>query len=134
MVGLAYATAAAENRDMKLLPRWFRRSPTSPAWIDAPTLATRLDTTPAPLVLDVRGPDEFSGPLGHIAGATNIPLNQLPAQLPGLARGARPVVVVCKTDRRSSMAAHQLQEAGVPSVSVLRGGMEQWRALGLPVS
>ncbi|MBV8589215.1 MAG: rhodanese-like domain-containing protein, partial [Acetobacteraceae bacterium] len=49
-----------------------------------------------------------------------------------LAHENRPVVVVCKTDRRSSLAAQQLQEAGMSNVSVLRGGMEQWRELGLP--
>jgi rhodanese-related sulfurtransferase len=47
---------------------------------------------------------------------------------------SRPIVVVCKTDRRSSMAAERLREAGSSNVSVLRGGMEQWRALGLPVA
>jgi rhodanese-related sulfurtransferase len=32
------------------------------------------------------------------------------------------------------MAAQQLQEAGMSDVSVLRGGMEQWRVLGLPAT
>ena len=61
-----------------------------------------------------------------------VPLDELPAHLPDLVRENRSVVVVCKTDRRSSMAAQQLQEAGMSDVSVLRGGMEQWRVLGLP--
>jgi len=43
-------------------------------------------------------------------------------------------VVVCKTDRRSSIAADQLRKAGVADVSVLRGGMESWQELGLPDS
>jgi rhodanese-related sulfurtransferase len=119
---------------MSLLPRWFRRSPAAPAWIEATALAARLEQGTALLILDVRGPDEFTGPLGHIAGATNLPLGELPARLPALARDARPVVVVCKTDRRSSMAARQLQEVGVSNVSVLKGGMEAWRGRGLPVS
>jgi rhodanese-related sulfurtransferase len=51
------------------------------------------------LVLDVRGPDEFTGPLGHIREAKNVPLNELPAHLHDLVRNDRPVVVVCKTDR-----------------------------------
>jgi rhodanese-related sulfurtransferase len=63
-----------------------------------------------------------------------MPLNELPSRLRGLVRENRPVVVVCKTDRRSSIAAQQLQEAGMPDVSVLRGGMEQWRVLGLSAS
>ena len=120
---------------MKLLSRWFRRSPPAPGWIEAPILAARLaQNAPQPLILDVRGPDEFFGPLGHIAGATNLPLDELPARLPDLAHNDRPVVVVCKTDRRSSIAAHQLSEAGASDVWVLRGGMEQWHELGLPIS
>ena len=119
---------------MKLLSRWFRHASTSPSWIEPAALATRLEQDDAPLILDVRGSDEFTGPLGHIGQATNIPLTELPAQLPDLARENRPVVVVCKTDRRSSMAAQKLQDAGLSNVSVLRGGMERWRVLGLPAN
>jgi rhodanese-related sulfurtransferase len=119
---------------MKLLSRWFRRSPAAPSWIEAAALARRREQDAALLILDVRGPDEFIGPLGHIAGATNLPLNDLPERLPDLVRQDRPVVVVCKTDRRSSIAADQLRKAGVADVSVLRGGMERWRELGLPGS
>ena len=119
---------------MKFLSRWFRHASTSPSWIEPAALATRLERDDAPLILDVRGSDEFTGPLGHIRQATNIPLTELPAHLPVLVRENRPVVVVCKTDRRSSMAAQQLQDAGLSDVSVLRGGMEQWQVLGLPAS
>ena len=119
---------------MNLLSRWFRRVPKAPSRIEPAALAARLEWDAALLILDVRGPDEFTGPLGHIREATNIPLNELPAHLPDLVRENWPVVVVCKTDRRSSMAAHQLQEAGMSDISVLRGGMEQWRVLGLPAS
>jgi rhodanese-related sulfurtransferase len=106
---------------MSLFARLFRRplpSVTSAPWI--------------PLVLDVRGPDEFVGPLGHIAGARNLPLPDLATQLDQLAGDRRPIVVVCKTDRRSAIAASQLLAAGAAEVSVLRGGMETWRRLGLP--
>jgi rhodanese-related sulfurtransferase len=117
---------------MKLLSRWFRRAPTAPSWIEPTALATRLERDDTMLILDVRGPDEFTGPLGHIREATNMPLIELPAHLPALIRENRPVVVVCKTDRRSTMAAQQLQEAGLSDVLVLRGGMERWRMLGVP--
>ena len=119
---------------MNALFRWFRRSPPPPDWIEPADLATRLPEDASPLVLDVRGPDEFDGPLGHITGAINLPLNELPSRLTELVSQSRPIVVVCKTDRRSSMAAQQLRKAGMPNVSVLRGGMEQWRAESLPVS
>jgi rhodanese-related sulfurtransferase len=118
---------------MNALFRWFKRSPPPPDWIESADLAARLPGNAGPLVLDVRGPDEFDGPLGHITGATNIPLNELPAHLTELVHQGRQIVVVCKTDRRSQMAAQQLRKAGMPNVSVLRGGMEQWRAESLPV-
>ena len=111
---------------------WFRCAPTALSWIEPAALTTRLEQDDALLIIDVRGPDEFTGPLGHIREAANIPLTELPAHLPALARENRSIVVVCKTDRRSSLAAQQLQEAGLSEVSVLRGGMEQWRVLGLP--
>jgi rhodanese-related sulfurtransferase len=117
---------------MKLLSQWLRRAPARPAWIEPHTLATRIEADSALLILDVRGPDEFTGPLGHIKAATNLPLGELATRLPALVAERRPVVVVCKTDRRSAMAAQQLLQAGIADVSVLRGGMERWRALGLP--
>ena len=67
---------------MKLLSRWFRRPPMAPSWIEPTALATWLERDDAPLIVDVRGPDEFSGPLGHIREATNIPLVELPAHFP----------------------------------------------------
>lgn len=119
---------------MKLFSRWFRRAPPKLSWMEPAALAALLERHDAPLILDVRGPDEFTGPLGHIIEATNVPLAELPAHLPDLVHQNRPVVAVCKTDRRSSMAAQELHEAGLSDVSVLRGGMERWRVLGLPAS
>jgi rhodanese-related sulfurtransferase len=119
---------------MKLLSRWFRHASMPPSWIEPAALATRLEQDDARLILDVRGPDEFAGPLGHIRGARNVPLIELSAHPHDLVGENRPVVVVCKTDRRSSMAAHQLQDAGLSDVAVMRGGMERWRVLGLPAN
>jgi rhodanese-related sulfurtransferase len=117
---------------MRLFSRLLRRStPGSPGWIEAEALSARLATTSMPLVIDVRGADEFTGPLGHIEGAVNVPLPELGARLSQFSREDRPLVLVCKTDRRSSAAAEQLRAAGSRDVTVLRGGMERWRALGL---
>ena len=108
------------------LARLFR--PAVPAWIETGELSRRLASPVAPLVVDVRGRDEFDGPLGHIEGARNIPLAELPAQRAELAGAGRPVVLVCLTDKRSAAAAAQLAAAGLRDVSVLRGGMTAWRA------
>lgn len=118
---------------MSLLSRFVHRIGTgSPGWIEAEALSTQLTAGPVPLVIDVRGTDEFNGSLGHIEGAVNVPLPEVGARLPEFVRQDRPLVVVCKTDRRSSVAAEQLRAAGSRNVTVLRGGMERWRALGMP--
>ena len=82
------------------------------------------------LVLDVRGADEFDGPLGHIEGAVNTPLPDLAAHQRELAADENAIVCVCLTDKRSAAAAAQLAEAGAGDVAVLRGGMKAWRDAG----
>jgi len=85
-------------------------------------------------VVDVRGRDEFVGPLGHIATARNIPIAELESRLGELAGLERaPIVLVCRTDKRSAMAVRTLRAAGFAQVNVLRRGMEQWNETGLPV-
>lgn len=105
----------------------FRRSP-GPVWVDSGDLRRRLRRGELPLIIDVRAPDEFDGPLGHIPGALNVPMTALPARTADFTRAGCPIVLVCLTDIRSSQAAAQLAEAGVADVSVLRGGMKAWRA------
>jgi rhodanese-related sulfurtransferase len=78
-------------------------------------------------------PTNLWDPWSYYRGS-NLPLNELPGHLIQLVDDSRPIVVVCKTDRRSLMAAERLREAESSNLSVLRGGMEQWRALGLPVA
>jgi rhodanese-related sulfurtransferase len=107
--------------------RLFQPAGSGPAWVEAGELQDRLDRGETPLVVDVRGPDEFDGPLGHIEGALNIPLASLPERTAELARAGTPIVVVCLTDKRSSQAAAELAAAGIRDVSVLRGGMRAWR-------
>jgi rhodanese-related sulfurtransferase len=97
-------------------------------WIETGDLAKLLAEPSPPLVIDVRGPDEFTGPLGHIHGAVNIPLPAFGPKVAELLAEARPLVMVCHTDRRSLAAAAQLRQGGATAVTVLRGGMVAWRA------
>jgi uncharacterized membrane protein YdjX (TVP38/TMEM64 family)/rhodanese-related sulfurtransferase len=117
-----------------LLSRLIGRMRGSFAWIEANALKRRLDDGEAVTVIDVRGPDEFTGPLGHIASARNIPVAELNTRLADLAGLKRaPIVLVCRTDKRSAKAARALRAAGFTQVSVLRRGMEQWNNARLPV-
>jgi rhodanese-related sulfurtransferase len=83
-------------------------------------------------VLDVREPDEFTGPLGHISGAALIPLGDLADRLDELRREV-PIVAVCRAGGRSAQATVILQQAGFKDVANLTGGMLRWRAEGHPV-
>ena len=80
-------------------------------------------------VLDVREPDEFTGPLGHINGAMLIPLGEL-AERAGELTQRRPIVAVCRAGGRSAQATVILQQAGFRDVANLTGGMLRWRAEG----
>lgn len=83
-------------------------------------------------VIDVREPDEYDGPLGHIRGAKLIPLAQLSARSGELEKD-RPLVTVCRSGSRSAQAAVILGRAGFGDVANLAGGMLRWRADGHPV-
>ncbi len=77
--------------------------------------------------IDVRSAQEFNGPLGHIPGSRNIPLEQLPGQLSELQGTALDTLVqICQTDKRSANAAAILSKNGIPTPHILRGGMSQW--------
>jgi sulfur dioxygenase len=78
-------------------------------------------------IVDVREADEWSGPLGHIAGAKFLPLGQLATRATELDR-ERPVVAVCRSGARSAQAVVILQRLGFPRVANLAGGMIRWRA------
>jgi glyoxylase-like metal-dependent hydrolase (beta-lactamase superfamily II)/rhodanese-related sulfurtransferase len=82
-------------------------------------------------VLDVRTAAEYEGELGHIDDARLIPLDDLRVRV-GEVDGDKPVVVVCRTGKRSGMATLILRKAGHARVANLAGGMMRWRELGLP--
>ena len=114
------------------LPRLFRRFRTQePRWIESDELQRRLAAGDPLMLLDVRQRDEFTAPPGHLPGAVNVPLAELGERTFDLARRKQPIVVVCKTDRRSARAVAELSAAGLKNVAVLRGGTDGWHQRGL---
>ena len=97
--------------------------------IDARTLQEKLASAQPPFVVDVRNAPEVAAE-GAIEAAVNIPMNELPARIAEVPEG-REVVAVCKRGMRSFNAAGWLRQLGRNAVS-LQGGMDQWKALGLP--
>ena len=78
-------------------------------------------------VVFVRSAEEFTGELGHIDGALNLPVDQLAHRLQELPKD-RPLALVCHTDRRSRIAAKLLHAHGFRDLHIVRRGMTAWRA------
>lgn len=78
-------------------------------------------------IIDVREPDEFNGPLGHVPGAKLVPLGSLNDKASTLDR-QKPLVIVCRSGARSAQATLMLGKAGFERVANLSGGMLRWRA------
>lgn len=116
-----------------MLAPWFitqMRDRQNLRWMEAEELSVQLDGKSKVFVLDVRTRGEFTGPLGHIKGATNIPVNELSSRIKELsAYQDKPIVVVCRTDNRAASGAKILTQAGMSDVTVLRGGMSRWSQL-----
>ena len=81
-------------------------------------------------LIDVREPHEFVGELGHVPGATLVPLATVPAQAMSWDRQAE-YLLVCRSGGRSAQAAQALVRAGFGRVVNLSGGMLAWNQAGL---
>lgn len=92
--------------------------------------ARRRTADGAAVLLDVREPSEWNA--GHAPGAVHLPLSALADGAPPAAPAGPPVVVICRSGRRSRQAARLLADRGVPAVDVT-GGMAAWAAAGFPV-
>ncbi len=93
------------------------------------SLAPLIETDAAPLILDVRTPEEYAK--GHVPGAILIPHDQLAERL-GELGNVQEVVVYCHSGRRAGLAERILTEAGF-GVSLLEGSWLAWQAAELPV-
>jgi len=80
-------------------------------------------------LIDVRADHEWE--VGRIAGATHLPLPELPQRL-GEVDKDRPVVVYCRGGNRSSMATAALAESGYDAAK-LTEGITGWEEEGLPL-
>jgi phage shock protein E len=109
------------------LPAWAADSSVAPA-----QLLERQQAGHAPVVLDVRHADEYGS--GHIAGAMNIPVEQLAARhgALGVPRDSD-IVVYCQSGRRATKAQALLQSMGYSHVRLLDGSIQGWQQQSLPL-
>jgi len=80
-------------------------------------------------LLDVREYPEWIQ--SHVPGATLIPLGDVKSE-PQRAALASEVLVMCRSGKRATEAAQAMAAAGVTTPFVVKGGIEEWKAAGLP--
>ena len=91
----------------------------------SPHDAYKLMRTTSIVVVDVREPYEYEA--GHIRGAINIPLGRIvPGRvLPELPDMTKPVLVYCRSGRRSGVAGRTMANTGYADVRNF-GGVIHW--------
>ncbi|MGV3570900.1 MAG: rhodanese-like domain-containing protein [Ramlibacter sp.] len=84
------------------------------------------------VVVDVSEADEFAA--GHIAGARNVPVNQLEKRLPEVVKNKNvPVILVCASGARANRCLSVAKGLGYDKAVVLSGGLKGWKEANLPL-
>ncbi|MDQ6978036.1 MAG: rhodanese-like domain-containing protein [Ghiorsea sp.] len=80
-------------------------------------------------LVDVRSTGEWNG--GHPANAIHIPLNEFEQKMNSIPKD-KPLILICASGMRSSMAATMAAKAGYNDVYNFSGGFGSWCAAQLP--
>jgi rhodanese-related sulfurtransferase len=108
--------------------------PRPPALVGPAAALDLVEEPPGAMVLDVRTPEEVA--TGRLPGARSIPLDRLATTLDAgefPATSDTPILVYCRTGRRSAQAAALLAERGYSRVYDLDGGITAWSEADLPI-
>jgi len=96
-----------------------------------PERAKALVDDGAAVLVDIREADEHARE--RIPQARNVPLSRFEAG--ALPRDAAPIAIFhCRSGARTAEAAQRLLASGFAEVRCLEGGIEAWKAAGLPVA
>lgn len=92
-------------------------------------VAERLKASTA-ILIDIREPDEFEQE--HVSGAVHAPLSQFDAVVLEKHAGLE-VIYTCRTGNRTGVNCEKLAACVSGEAFVLEGGLNAWKAQGLPV-
>ena len=91
--------------------------------------------------MDVRDAGDIAS-TGMVSGGMNISLGMLPIKAdlelpedwrePGLQDRSRQVITTCQLGPNAAIGAKLLKDMGFTNVTYMDGGMEAWKAAGLP--
>ena len=109
--------------------------------ISAAEVQQRMKQEPNALLVDVRDAADIPS-TGLATGGLNISLGMLPVRAdlelpedwrePRLQDRSLPVITACQLGPNGAIGAKILKDMGFANVSYLEGGMEAWKAAGLP--
>ena len=109
--------------------------------ISAAEVQQRMKQEPNALLVDVRDAADIAS-TGLATGGLNISLGMLPVRAdlelpedwrePRLQDRSLPVIIACQLGPNGAIGAKILKDMGFTNVSYLEGGMEAWKAAGLP--
>lgn len=92
-----------------------------------PVAFEMLRDNPGLPLLDLRTRFEFTGPVGHVKGAYNVPLEELPQRLLELVvLKDRTFLVYCGHDECGAQGLTILLEAGFRQAVLMDGGIDAW--------
>ena len=130
---LVATSALADTNDWAALKKQIRAKYPTVREITTDELAAWLSDPqrPAPVVLDVRSPEEFA--VSHLRGARDVDPQAAADQAVGHIDKATPIVTYCSVGYRSSALAERLQKAGFTNVRQLDGSIFQWANEGRPL-
>ena len=96
----------------------------------APEEASRRLKSGEAALIDVREPGEWAE--GHVAGSIHFPLNKVFTQASELPDD-KALVFICSVGQRSALAAEYAAAVGRKDLANIEGGIDAWKAAGLPV-
>ena len=119
---------------IRFLPRLLAGVP----FVGAKELKDRVEAGQQVVILDVRSARAFAGAKGHAAGAVNVPVRELAGRLAEITSQLgpyknEPVFIMARNEEGTPVAARALKKAGFTNLSVVKGGFNRWRAMGLPM-
>ena len=84
------------------------------------------------ILIDIREPDEHA--TGVAPGAKLLPMSQLASRAGEIpADPGKPVLLICRTQNRSSAVLQALREHGYAHARYVQGGMSEWARRGWPL-
>ena len=84
------------------------------------------------VLLDVRTDEEFKD--GHIPGAINLPVGELPILFSQLTNKEQKIVVYCRSGKRAGKAIDLLTEKGYTNLVHLDGDFLAWHEESRPIA